>query len=65
MTVITSASIPTASIAYHNILRDSSVTVTSSGDAAGYDKENAYDWLTHDFWKGDAINATLTERRIA
>jgi len=40
-------------ILYNNLLPGaSSITVTS--EAAGYEKENAYDWLTWDHWKPSA-----------
>lgn len=41
----------TAIIGYENLIESaSSVTVTS--EATGGEKENAYDWLEHDWWQG-------------
>jgi hypothetical protein len=46
-------SVSTPIILYSNeILNASSISVTS--EAAGYAKENAYDWLTWDYWKPTA-----------
>jgi len=45
----------TAYIGYNNLIEDSAVTVTS--EATGYEKENAYDWLTSDWWQADAAGA--------
>jgi hypothetical protein len=42
----------TAYIGYNNLLESATVTVTSA--ASGYPKENAYDWLTSDWWKAAA-----------
>lgn len=44
----------TAYIGYNNLIEhaDSAITVTS--EATGYEKENAYDWLTSDWWKAAA-----------
>ena len=38
-------------IGYDNLFTASGVTVTASGDATGYEKENAYDWKQYDWWK--------------
>ena len=39
-------------ILYNNLLPDATITVTS--EATGYEKENAYDYLTYDHWKPSA-----------
>ena len=39
-------------IGYNNLVK--SGTVTSSGDASGYEKENAKSWKTSTWWKADA-----------
>ena len=39
-------------IAYDNKIETATVTVTS--EASGFAKENAYDWLTRDWWKAAA-----------
>lgn len=57
--VVTSAVSNLGSIGYHNLLRDSTVTVTTSSEASGFEKENAYDWLTFDHWKGSALDASI------
>ncbi len=42
----------TAYIGYNNIFETGTVTVTS--EATGYEKENAYDWLSGDWWQASA-----------
>lgn len=42
----------TAYIGYNNILETGTVTVTS--EASGFEKENAYDWNSYDYWKAAA-----------
>lgn len=37
-------------IGYSNIL-ESAISISASSEAAGYEKENCFDWLTYDFWK--------------
>jgi len=46
-------------IGYSNLLELTAGTVTASSEAAGYAKENAFDWLTHDFWKPSSVTAYL------
>ncbi len=38
----------------YNSLIPSATTITVTSEAAGYAKENAYDWLTFDYWKPSA-----------
>ena len=45
-------------IGYNNLLE--SGTVSASTEATGYEKENAFDWLTYDWWKPTAVTAYLT-----
>lgn len=56
--ISTAASYSTGKIAYHNLLEDSSGTVTASSEVSGFEKENAYDWRVFNWWKatstGDA-----------
>ena len=42
----------TSYVGYNNILETGTVTVTS--EATGFPKENAYDWLSWDYWKATA-----------
>jgi len=42
----------TSYIGYNNILETGTVTVTS--EATGYEKENAFDWNSFDYWKASA-----------
>lgn len=46
-----------AKIGQHNLLDDE--TVTASTEAAGFEKEKAYDGLVFDFWKPTAVPAWL------
>jgi len=41
-------------IGYQSIIDDAVATITTTSDAASFDKENAYDWNTYDSWKADA-----------
>jgi len=47
----------TSYIGYHNLLE--SGTVTASTEASGFEKENAYDNNTYDYWKPTAATAYL------
>ena len=38
----------------YNSLIPSATTITVTSEAAGFAKENAYDWLTFDYWKPSA-----------
>ena len=38
-------------IGYKNLFTTSGVTVTASSDQVGWEKENGYDWKSHDWWK--------------
>lgn len=50
----------TPRIGYQNYIDDAS-TIVASNEAAGYEKENGYDWLTYDWWKPGATGSqTLT-----
>jgi hypothetical protein len=44
-------------IGYDNLLIDATVAVSS--EAEGYEKENAYDGLSYDFWKPSGVPAQL------
>lgn len=47
-------------IGYSNFFDDAS-TIVASNEATDFDKENAYDWLTYDWWKPGATGSqTLT-----
>lgn len=55
MTVIASQpTYSTGKLAYHNLLEDSAGTVTVSTEAAGFLKENAYNWKSFNWWKPTA-----------
>jgi len=41
-------------IGYKNLFTTSGVTVTTSSDQSGFEKENAYDWKPYDWWKPSA-----------
>lgn len=45
-------------IGYDNLFTASGVTVTTSDEATGYEKENAYDWLSYDWWKQNAAGTS-------
>ena len=45
----------TSYIGYHNLLE--SGTVTASTEASGFEKENAYDNNTYDYWKPTALSS--------
>jgi len=44
-------------IGYKNLFTTSGVTVTTSSDQSGFEKENAYDWKPYDWWKPSAAGA--------
>lgn len=44
----------TAILAYENLLEHADSTVTATSEATGYDVENCFDWLTHDYWQATA-----------
>ena len=43
----------TAYIGYKNLF-DTASSVAVTSEASGFEKENAYDWLTYDWWKAAA-----------
>lgn len=45
----------TAYAGYNNLIEGATVTVTDA--VAGYPKENAYDWLTYDWWLANSVGA--------
>jgi hypothetical protein len=45
-------------IGYKNLFTTSGVTVSASDEAAGYPKENAYDWLSYDSWGQSALGTS-------
>jgi len=38
-------------IGYKNLFTTSGVTVTTSSEVSGFEKENAYDWKPYDWWR--------------
>lgn len=48
-----------ARILYDDVVGQGSPTLTASSEATGFEKENAADYLTHDFWKAASLPATL------
>lgn len=49
--VISSNTFVGGQIGYKNRFRDSGVSVTASTEAAGFEKENIFDWRPFDWWK--------------
>ena len=44
----------TVQVGYNNLLEAAASTVTASSEAAGFEVENCYDWMTWDWWKVSA-----------
>lgn len=66
MSVIgSSVTYSTGKIGYHNLLEDTSATITASTEATGYLKENAYDWRVFDWWKATATGDSWIQAAFA
>jgi hypothetical protein len=52
-------------IGYHNLFTDAGATVTASDEVTGYEKENAYDWKQHDWWKQSALGTSWLRASFA
>lgn len=68
--IVSSDTIGPSKIGYKNLFTDAGVIVTASSAAAGYEKENAYDWFGYDWWKptstGDSwIRANFGTAKLA
>ncbi len=53
--LISTTEVGAGKIGYKNLFTTTGVTVTASTEAAGYEKENAYDWVGYDWWKPTAV----------
>lgn len=58
MAIITTGANAKSRIGYKNLFTTSGVTVTASDEASGFPKENAYDWLSYDWWKQSALGTS-------
>ena len=52
--IVTSSTVGSPRIGYHNLFESTTATVTASTETAGFEKENAYDWFGYDWWKPTA-----------
>lgn len=55
--ILPSTANDSARIGYKNLFTTSGVTVATSSDQTGFEKENAYDWKSYTWWKPSAAGA--------
>lgn len=66
MAVITTpVEVDNGRIGYKNLFVETGVTVTVSDEDALYPKENAYDWLSYDWWKQSAFGTSWLRASFA